>query len=495
MLNKPDKSTFMARAKSGVRTSLSAPDHALVQIVSAIDDLNKMANLASERLTEWYGIHFPEYRNADAIKFAEVANMLDRSALDEEALTALVGKEAATGVIHRAKNSMGVAFSPDDLAAVRAQAQLVLTMYTLRGQYEKYQDELANRLCPNMTHIAGPAVAAKLVAQAGGLAKLATLPASTIQVLGAEKALFKHLKSGSPPPKHGLIFQFPLISTAPKRVRGKLARALAAKLTIASKADAISHHFIADKLKEQFDARAAKIMEMAKNMPDRPDKPSRPPPTYRNPNVAKPYPTMAERKGGDDSQPPPPGASRPSSPPPARRMESSPRAEGSDRPRPSFNSDRPAPQPWRNQDRPDSGPRESRGPRPGNDRPSYGGDRPSYGSGDRPRYEKRSYGANRPAPNYPPADRPRYGTQGSDERPRSGGFRSGPREGGFERRGPRPGGDRPREGGFERRGPRPGGFRSGPREGGDRPRSGGFGGSRGSRSEGRPAWAKRRPRN
>ncbi|MDE1798622.1 MAG: hypothetical protein KGH63_04420 [Candidatus Micrarchaeota archaeon] len=468
MFNKLDKSTFMARAKSGVRSAMASPDHALVQIVSAIDDINKMANLASERLTEWYGLHFPEYRNADPIKYAEVALMLDRTNLDEAALTQLVGVDAATGVLHRAKTSMGVAFSPEDLAAVRAQAQLVLSMYTLRGHYEKYQEDLANRLCPNMSFIAGPAVAAKLVAQAGGLAKLATLPASTIQVLGAEKALFKHLKSGSPPPKHGLIFQHPLISTAPKRARGKIARALAAKLTIASKADAISHHFIADKLKEQFEARAQKILEMAKNAPERPDRPqARPAPVYRNPNVAKPYPTMADRKGGDESgspPSPPPGASRPA---PARRMESAPRAEG---------GERSGAQPWRNQNRPDSGPRESRGPSP-------------YGSGERPRYEKRSYGANRPAPNYPPAgERPPrapYGTQGSDERPRYGGDRprfGGPkREGGFR--------SGPREGGFggERRGPRPGGFSKGPREGGF---------SRGPRSEGgRPAWAKRRPRN
>jgi nucleolar protein 56 len=111
-----------------------------------------------------------------------------------------------------------------------------------------------------MSHIAGPELAAKLVAQSGGLQRMAMFPASTIQVLGAEKALFKHLKSGSRPPKHGLIFQHASIGMAPKKVRGKISRCLAAKLTIAAKADAFSHNFIAEKLKAQFEAQVKRIM-------------------------------------------------------------------------------------------------------------------------------------------------------------------------------------------------------------------------------------------
>jgi nucleolar protein 56 len=102
------------------------------------------------------------------------------------------------------------------------------------------------------------------VAQAGGLHRLSFFPASTIQVLGAEKALFKHLRSGSKPPKHGLIFQHSSIGMSPKKVRGKIARALAAKLTIASKADAISHNFIAEKLKASFEAHTKRILASQK---------------------------------------------------------------------------------------------------------------------------------------------------------------------------------------------------------------------------------------
>ncbi len=251
-----DQSKFMSRAKRDVTQAIASPDLVLVQVVAAIDDTNKISNLMSERLVEWYGLHFPEFKHADPIKYAQVVLAFERTHPDQAALAALVGEDAAQSLSGKANRSMGVALSDDDLRAVRAQAGALLQLYGYRDYLNSYTDSLAARLCPNLSHIAGPSLAAKLIAQAGSLSKLASFPASTIQVLGAEKALFKHLKFGSPPPKHGLIFQHSAISTAPKWVRGKIARALAAKLCIAAKADAISHHFIAEKLKEQFEARA-----------------------------------------------------------------------------------------------------------------------------------------------------------------------------------------------------------------------------------------------
>jgi len=128
-----------------------------------------------------------------------------------------------------------------------------------------------------------------LIAQAGGLSKLASFPSSTVQVIGAEKALFKHLRSGSPPPKHGLIFQHVLISTSPKHARGKIARALAAKIAIAAKADAYSHNFIAEKLKEQFEARAKDILAKEASRPaDAPARTQGYKPRYNNPPEGRP---------------------------------------------------------------------------------------------------------------------------------------------------------------------------------------------------------------
>jgi nucleolar protein 56 len=138
---------------------------------------------------------------------------------------------------------------------------MIISMEELRKNFEAYQKELANEICPNMSEVGGPDIAAKLVSHVGSLNRLAVLPASAIQVLGAEKALFKHLKNRNiPPPKHGIIFQHPKISSSPKAVRGKIARALANKLATAAKADAFSKRRISADLKKDFEARFSDIM-------------------------------------------------------------------------------------------------------------------------------------------------------------------------------------------------------------------------------------------
>ena len=289
-----DQSKFMFRAKAGVQQAMASPDLVLVQVVAAIDDMDKVANLVSERLTEWYGYHYPEFKQADPAKFAKVVLALDKDNPDPAALAPIIGEQSAQLTCDRAKKSVGVYLSPPDLQAVREQAQTLLTLLNHREELVAYSDELATRLAPNLSHIAGPSLAAKLIAQAGSLNKLASFPASTVQVIGAEKALFKHLRSGSPPPKHGLIFQHPAISTAPRWTRGKLARALAAKLTIASKADAYTHHFIAEKLKEQFEARVKALQ----GKPEPPRKPGAPSNTGQNQNRFGDRPPSGDRPQG-----------------------------------------------------------------------------------------------------------------------------------------------------------------------------------------------------
>ena len=116
-------------------------------------------------------------------------------------------------------------------------------------------------ICPNISKVAGPEIAAKLVSHVGSLKRLSVLPSSTIQVLGAENALFKHLKNRRiKPPKHGIIFQHPRISGSPKAVRGRIARALAAKITIAAKADGFTKRDISKMLLDDFEKRYQEIM-------------------------------------------------------------------------------------------------------------------------------------------------------------------------------------------------------------------------------------------
>jgi nucleolar protein 56 len=230
-----------------------------VQTVGSIDDLNKTANLLFERLSEWYGIYFPELRLSDQKKYLKAILSIDRKNASADALREALG-ESAEIISQKAKTSMGADLTPADIEEIRSMAKMILSLYELRDGIEAYQEKLAAEICPNISHIAGAALAAKLVAEAGGLQRLAQLPASTVQVIGAEKALFKHLRTGSKPPKHGVIFQHALISMSPKNVRGKIARALATKIAIGAKADAYTKHFIAEKLKAQFDARAKAVL-------------------------------------------------------------------------------------------------------------------------------------------------------------------------------------------------------------------------------------------
>jgi nucleolar protein 56 len=117
-------------------------------------------------------------------------------------------------------------------------------------------------IAPNLESIAGATIGARLIAKSGGLKELANLPASTIQVLGAEKALFKHLKYGTKPPKHGILFQHPLVHSAPKWQRGKIARLLANKISIAARADYFSQKDIRDILRRDIDKRVEMIKKL-----------------------------------------------------------------------------------------------------------------------------------------------------------------------------------------------------------------------------------------
>ena len=120
-------------------------------------------------------------------------------------------------------------------------------------------DNLSKNICPNLASLVGPIIAARLIASTGGLRRLATLPASTIQVLGAEDAFFRHLKSGAKCPKHGIIFRVPWVRNSPKKLRGKIARTLAAKIAIAAKVDYYKGNFIGDKLKEEIEKRVEEM--------------------------------------------------------------------------------------------------------------------------------------------------------------------------------------------------------------------------------------------
>jgi nucleolar protein 56 len=261
MERKSSRDLFIKKARERVSEALKSRDMLLVSVTRTMDDIDKIANLLGERLEEWYGIYLPEVLIVEKPKYAQFVLEFDRDNPDAQGIAKFLGEKKADDIVEKSKRTMGAKLNPDDLKECRALAQNIIQLYRLREAYEKYQSELTKELCPNMATLAGSGLAAKLITHIGTLSRFAILPASTIQVIGAEKALFKHLKNRNvEPPKHGLIFQHPKISSSPKHVRGKIARLLANKLALAAKADYFTKNFMGDKLKAEFDQKVAVIL-------------------------------------------------------------------------------------------------------------------------------------------------------------------------------------------------------------------------------------------
>lgn len=253
----------IALAKQAVKESIG-PDVHLGQAVRAYDYLVSTNNLLSERLHEWYGLHFPEL---------EVV-------IGGEAYVKAVVDHGERGTVLAALNlnmdSIGSEIAAEDLGSVRTLASALKETMSARGQIEKYVNLRMKEVAPNVSAIAGPVVGARLIMQAGSLHRLASMPSGTIQLLGAEKAMFRHLKEGSKPPKHGILFQHPYVHNAPPWQRGPIARALASKLCLAARADAYSKNDISGVLKEQLDKRISEIKKQhaapPRRAPGRPKK-------------------------------------------------------------------------------------------------------------------------------------------------------------------------------------------------------------------------------
>ena len=252
----------MKRSKESVMEALRSRDMLMGGVTKTITDVEQIFNLLGERLEDWYGTYFPELKTEEKVKYAEAVLVIDKENFDEKELANVLGQKKAEELSTALTTSLGAKLSPDDLAQCKALANSVIYLGKLRKDFETYQKSLAQELCPNMSEVGGEEIAAKLISHVGSLRKLALLPASTIQVLGAEKALFKHLRNRRiDPPKHGIIFQHPRISSSPKAVRGKVARVLANKLSLAAKADAFTQRRISPQIKASFDARFAQIMK------------------------------------------------------------------------------------------------------------------------------------------------------------------------------------------------------------------------------------------
>ncbi|MHA1833283.1 MAG: C/D box methylation guide ribonucleoprotein complex aNOP56 subunit, partial [Candidatus Baldrarchaeia archaeon] len=168
-----------------------------------------------------------------------------------------------------AKTSMGANIAEEDMKPLQKFASITLKLYQLRKELEEYIDESMKETAPNIRGLVGSLLGARLISLAGSLEELARMPASTIQVLGAEKALFRALRTGARPPKHGVLFQYPAIHGSPRWQRGKIARAVAGKLAIAARIDAFSGEYMADELKAELEKRIEEIKKKYPKPPKR----------------------------------------------------------------------------------------------------------------------------------------------------------------------------------------------------------------------------------
>jgi nucleolar protein 56 len=248
-----------------LRENVEARDKYIAQAINSIDDINSILNLIYARLSEWYGIHFPELQdfvrdNDQYIKLVAKMEGKLRSDITLDDITSLSEKRQEL-IQEAAMNSLGAGISQYDMNPISQLASFGVEILKIKDNLEKYIEESMKEVAPNLQALVGSLLGARLISLAGNLENLAKRSSGTVQVLGAEKALFRHLRSGEDPPKHGVIFQSPLIHSAKLHQRGKIARALAGKLSIAARVDYFSGEFIGPTLVNNLERRISEIQE------------------------------------------------------------------------------------------------------------------------------------------------------------------------------------------------------------------------------------------
>lgn len=247
-----------------IREASTRRDLHIIQAINALDEYDKFINILSERIREWYGLHFPELSSMieNINTYTDIVLVGKRDELTLESLN----NEKAAQIIDAAKSSKGGDVTANSINVMKVIAKELKALIRARDIIIRYLEDEMEETAPNVKELVGANIGARLIAKAGGLDRLATLPASTIQVLGAEKALFRALKTRSKPPKHGILFQHVLVHTSPLWQRGKIARTLASNIALAARIDL--YKGIKDpELLNRLERRIVEIRERYKEMP------------------------------------------------------------------------------------------------------------------------------------------------------------------------------------------------------------------------------------
>ncbi|MFX1367731.1 MAG: C/D box methylation guide ribonucleoprotein complex aNOP56 subunit [Promethearchaeota archaeon] len=263
-------------ARQAIISASEEKDLIIKHAIDAIGETDKSINVLAMRLREWYSLHHPSLDKL--VENHEIyANIVkacgSRKTLTLECLeTTGLSKEQAQLIIEQLKKDLGAPFEEKDLVAARSLASSILNLYQFRRELEGYVTEMMQLVAPNVTSLVGALVGARLLSLAGSLEELARKPSSTVQIFGAEKALFRSLKTGADPPKHGIIYQVAEVHSAPYWQRGKIARALAGRLSIAARIDAYTKRDVGESLRKKF---LERVEEIKKQHPEAP--PPKPP--------------------------------------------------------------------------------------------------------------------------------------------------------------------------------------------------------------------------
>ncbi|MBY8997848.1 MAG: C/D box methylation guide ribonucleoprotein complex aNOP56 subunit [Candidatus Thorarchaeota archaeon] len=270
-------------AKSKVSAASEAKDLLIKNAIDAVDEIDKSINVLIMRLREWYSLHHPSLNRLveDQELYAKILGVctgkanINKDGLESVGVPATVTEQ----IVKALTGDIGAELQDSDLAIIASLAKSVNGLYQMRNELEIYISSMMETVAPNLAVLAGPMIGARLISLAGSLMELARKPSSTIQVFGAEKALFRSLKTGADPPKHGIIYRVPEINTAPFWQRGKIARSLAGKLSIAARIDAYSDRDVGISLRAQFIKRVEEIRRQNPKAP--PPKPQKPRPEQK----------------------------------------------------------------------------------------------------------------------------------------------------------------------------------------------------------------------
>ncbi|KAJ3111186.1 Ribosomal RNA processing protein 1 A [Phlyctochytrium bullatum] len=217
-------------------------DTMIIQAIHLLDDLDKELNTYAMRCKEWYGWHFPEMTKilVDNVAYAKVVKRMGfRTNAATTDLSSILPEELEHEVKEAAEVSMGTEISDEDIENITHLCEQIISISEYRQQLFEYLKQRMNAIAPNLTCLVGELVGARLIAHAGSLVNLSKHPASTVQILGAEKALFRALKSKHDTPKYGLIYHASLVGQAGPKIKGKIARSVATKAALSVRVDAL----------------------------------------------------------------------------------------------------------------------------------------------------------------------------------------------------------------------------------------------------------------